>query len=151
MRLTEIGSDYIEIDEQKILNEDLLKIPRVHIIKLSFLSPSSNKINSVFNMFSRTMRFVIEDNIKIYNHLLKKTSKKYYVENMPGQGLISFMRRNNKVLLNISRFSEGEEDFILNYLGDVLRNVEVIKIRKDAYTEHKAILNKWNGNVILGK
>ena len=151
MRITRIGSDYIEINEETIKDEKLLKIPRVHLIKLSFDKPTDSKVKGVLELFPKTNRFVIENNIKIYNNILKFTSKKYYVENTIGQPPITFFKKNNKVLVNFNNLSETEQIFFYKRVlfEDVLRNTEVIIINQDAYEDNKPSLEKWSGNVII--
>ncbi len=151
MQITKIGTDFIEIDEETIKDEKLLKIPRVHLIKLSFDKPTESKVKSVLESFPKTNRFVIEDNIKIYNTILKFTSKKYYVENPVGSSVITFFKKNNKVLCNFNNFSKTEQTFFYrrSAFEDVLRNTEVIVIHQDAYEEHKKTLDNWSGNVII--
>jgi len=151
MQITRIGSDYITIDEDNIRSEELLNIPRVHLIKLDFFQPNETKVMKVISLFPKTNRYVIEDNIRIYNYILKRTSKKYYILNKEGIGLISFFRKNNKVLLNFMNVSEFEKQFLLSEgcFEDLLSNIEVILIDRDAYEEKKDILRNWNGNVII--
>lgn len=150
MRITRIGSDYITINDNNIDDESLLSIPRVHLIKLCFDNPTAEIVERVISNFHKTNRFVIEDNIRIYNSILKTSSKKYYVENIKGMGLISFFRRNNKVLLNITRLTPFEKQFILHVcLIDILRNIEVIHIDIEDFKESETVFNSWNGNVII--
>ena len=151
MHITRIGSDYITIDEDNINDKKLLEIPRVHIIKLFFIDPTKEKILKTLKNFPRTNRFVIEDNIRTYNYVLRNSSKKYYVENTKGDGLITFFRRNNKVLINVNRLSPFERQFLLQVcLVDMLRNIEVIYLEQEDYDENKVIFDSWNGNVIIG-
>ena len=151
MKLTKIGSDFISIDENNLDDETLLAIPRVHIIKLNFLKPSKQKVERVLDLYEATNRFVIEDNIKIYNYILRSTNKKYYIENSPGARLISFFRKNNKVLVNFNNLNLFECQFLLSDVcfEDVLKNTEVIMINKKVYEEKKDILDGWSGNVII--
>lgn len=150
MKLTVIGSDYIVINEDNLRDENMLKIPRVHLIELAFQDPTKEKIESVLTLYSKTNRFVISDNIRIYNALLKQTAKKYYVKNTTGIGLISFFRKNNKVLLDATVLSEQEKSFVLDtLLPDILRNIEVIKVSKSDFEKCKAKLEPWEGNVIV--
>jgi hypothetical protein len=151
MKITKIGYDYITIDEAKIQDEELLNIPRVHLIKLDFQEPDATKIDAVMTLWNKTNRFVIEDNIKIYNSILKRTAKKYYVENKPGTGFISFFRKNNKILLNTVNFKDYEREFIFNIqvLPDLLRNIEVIQLHKADFEKFEYVFEPWNGNVIL--
>lgn len=151
MKLTKIGSDFISIDEDNLDDEKLLSIPRVHIIKLNFLKPTKQKVERVLDLYYMTNRFVIEDNIKIYNYILRSTNKKYYIENSPGARLISFFRKNNKVLVNFNNLNLFERQFLLSEVcfEDVLKNTEVIMLDKNSYDEKKEILKGWSGNVII--
>jgi len=152
MKFTSVGTDYIAITEDNIKNEKLLSLPRVHLIKLMFFNPTEEKIKTVLSLYPRTNRFVIEDNIRIYNSTLKRTNKKYYVMNMPGVGFISFFRKNNKVLLNIENLSVFEKQFVLKVcLEDVLKNIEVIQLNREDFEETEQKFQRWNGNVVLNE
>ena len=151
MKLTKIGSDFISIDEDNLDDEGLLNIPRVHIIKLNFLKPTKQKVERVLDLYPMTNRFVIEDNIKQYNYILRSTNKKYYIENTPGARIISFFRKNNKVLVNFNNLNLFERQFLLSEVcfEDVLKNTEVVMLDKSSYEEKKEILKDWSGNVII--
>jgi len=150
VKFTQLGTDYIGVTESNIESEELLSIPRVHLIKLNFFQPTEEKIYRTLALYPKTNRFVIEDNIRIYNNVLKKTNKKYYVMNLPGVGFISFFRKNNKVLLNVENLNIFEKQFVLSVcLEDVLKNIEVIQLNKSDFEEYESIFRKWNGNVIL--
>jgi hypothetical protein len=151
MQITRIGSDYISINEDSLYDENLINIPRVHLIKLDFFKPSESKIKNVLSLYPKTNRFVIEDNIKIYNYVLRNTQKKYYVSNTKGVKLISFFRKNNKIFLNFMNLNVFERQFLLinECFEDILRNAEVILVDNDILMEKESILNEWNGNVIL--
>jgi hypothetical protein len=152
VRITQLGSDYIAVTEDNLKNEKLLSLPRVHLIKLMFFNPTEEKIKTVLSLYPRTNRFVIEDNIRIYNNTLKRTNKKYYVMNMPGIGFISFFRKNNKVLLNVENLSVFEKQFVLKVcLDDVLRNIEVIQLNREDFNETQGKFERWNGNVVLNE
>jgi hypothetical protein len=94
---------------------------------------------------------VIDDNIREYNFILKRTAKKYYVMNKIGVDIISFFRKNNKILLNFNNLSKEELDFFLmdGIYEDVLRNTEVICINKEVYDLKSEVIDKWKGNVII--
>jgi hypothetical protein len=95
-------------------------------------------------------RFVVEEDIKFYNYVLKNTTKKYYVENKEGDQLISFYKRNNKVLLNVQNLSPIERAYVFSVaLDDVLANTEVMMIPEKHYREHLETFNNWAGNLIL--
>lgn len=150
-RITNIGTDYLCLDESNYLNSKLQKIPRIHLIKLEFNSPDKEKINRTIQLFPKTNRFVVENNIREYNFILKNTSKKYYVMNKRGIDIISFFRKNNKILLNFLNVDKEAERFLLydkNFI-DVLRNTEVIAIDREIYDEKMEILDDWTGNIII--
>jgi len=150
MKITHIGTDFIEINEDNLYDDKLRNIPRVHLIKLSFFNPTEEKVRRVLSFYPRTNRFVIDDNIREYNSILKWTNKKYYIQNNEGDGFISFFRKNNKVLLDFSRLTPYECQFISTAcFEDVLRNLEVIKIDRVVFEEKKELLDIWNGNVII--
>lgn len=151
MKLTRIDSDYIEIDEDNIYDELLLSIPRVHLIKFCFERPDERKIKNVLKLYAKTNRYIIEDNIRIYNYILRSTNKKYYIENSIGAKIITFFRKNNKVLINFDNLISTERDFLLSddCFEDVLKNTEVIKIDQEIFEIKKSILEDWSGNVII--
>lgn len=151
MKLTQIGSDYISINEDNLYDEKLLGIPRVHLIKLDFFNPNEEKIRNVLRKFPKTNRYVVEENIRTYNFILRGTSKKYYVCNQIGVDVISFFRKNNKVLVNFHNLNKFEKAFLLSdkVFIDVLRNTEVIQIDKDIFDEKMEVLENWRGNVIV--
>jgi hypothetical protein len=150
MRITRIGSDYISIDEDNINDEKLLEIPRVHIIYLCFFNPTKEKIEKAISLFPKTNRYVVSDNIRIYNYTFKYTSKKYYVMNGSGDGIITFFRKNNKVLMNLLNLSVFERQFVLEIIfEDILKNIEVVMMDRETFDEKKSLLDTWNGNVII--
>lgn len=151
MRITAIGSDYINVNESNYGSDVYQSIPRVHLIKLDFAMPTYELVNQVLHLFPKTNRFVIEDNIRDYNSILRRTEKKYYVMNKKGTDIISFFRKNNKILLNFLNLFKEEQSFFLmdGIFDDVLRNTEVIAINKKMYDEKLEILDKWKGNVII--
>lgn len=101
----------------------------MHLIKLDFSHPTKEKVKTVINHFPHTNRYVVSNNIKFYNYMLKN-NKKYYVENEKGDSLVSFFKKNNKILLNMNNLTNVELQFIMNDIHDVLNNVEVIFIGK---------------------
>jgi len=66
------------------------------------------------------------------------------VENVPYEPLISFFRKNNKVVLNILRLSRHERIFISNktVLEDILQNLEIIIVNNKFFLENKALFDK---------
>lgn len=151
MRITKIGSDYITVNEENLYDDSLTSLPRVHLIKLEFDNPNEVKVKQVLQAYPVTNRFVIEKDIRTYNYILRKTSKKYYVMNTPEDNLISFFRRNNKVLINVMNLNDNERRMVLfdDVFRDVLRNTEVIMIDRETFDEKREILMEWNGNVII--
>lgn len=146
--MTRLGTDYICVSEDNVT--EYISLPRVHIIKMKFFNPTEDKIKKVLYAYPKTRRYVIEDNIRVYNQALKRTNKKFYVENVNGTGFISFFRKNNKVLLNVTKLSTFEKQFALNIcLEDILRNIEVIQLEEEDFNEYKEIFEKWSGNVII--
>ena len=152
MKLTVPGKDLIIIDESNIESSNTsLAESKIHLIKLNFVTPTFIKVSQVLDKYPLTNRFIIEDNIKVYNDILKNTSKKYYVQNYPGQeGIISFFRKNNKVLLCIPNLAPPERQFALTIgLNDILRNLEIIMIDESNYKINLNKFKEWNGNVVL--
>ena len=151
MKITRIGKDYITINEQNVPTTDERRNDKIHLIKLNFEEPTKEKILFVVDTFQKTNRYVISNNIRVYNDVLKHTGKKYYIENRTGVNLISYLRKNNKILLNFSNLREFEREFLANksILDDVLKNVEVIQMKKSIYNDSLSLLNYWDGNVIL--
>lgn len=151
MRITRIGSDYIKVNEENYSSEIYQSIPRVHLIKFDFVFPTYELVKDVLNLFPKTNRFVIEDNIREYNSILRKTEKKYYVMNKNNSDIISFFRKNNKILFNLMNLSKEERDFFLmdGIFEDTLKNTEVIAISKKIYDEKMEVLDKWKGNCII--
>jgi len=68
-----------------------------------------------------------------------------------GADIISFFRKNNKILLNFNSLSVEEEEFFLldGVFDDVLKNTEVIAIDKHTHDLKLEVLDKWKGNVII--
>ena len=151
MKLTQIGTDYVKINEDNMYDDKLLSIPRVHLIKLDFFNPSEEKVRKVIRNFPKTNRYVIENDIRTYNFILRGTSKKYYVSNRKGADIISFFRKNNKVLVNFHSLNDFEKVFLLSddVFKDMLRNTEVIQIDKSMFDEKMEVLENWRGNVIV--
>jgi len=153
MKLTLIGDDFVVINEQNI--EELSKKldRKIHLIKLNFTEPTRDRILFVINTFVKTNRYVISNNIRFYNDVLKTTGKKYYIENEVGANLISYLRKNNKILVNFNNLRKNESDVMLDekILLDLLRNVEVIQISKEVYCKYVNIFNTWDGNIVMEK
>lgn len=151
MRITNIGTDLIEVNEENYASDVFQSIKRVHLIKLNFERPTYELIENVLYLFPRTNRFIIDKNIKTYNSLLKRTAKKYYVMNKKNVEIISFFRKNNKILFNFMNLTKEERDFFLmkGVFEDLLRNVEVIALNKKIHDEKIEELDLYKGNVVL--
>ena len=150
MKITKMGSDYISVNELNMADESLQKISRIHLIKLDFKEPTFDKVEFVIKTFRSTNRFVIDKNIKFYNDILRNTNKKYYISNTENDKLVTFFKRNNKVLLDMTRLSVLEKAFVFSVaLEDVLMNTEVIIVGNKNYRDNPGRYNNWSGNLIL--
>jgi len=131
-------------------DQKLQEIPRIHLIKLDFKEPTLEKVEFVLNTFKSTNRFVIDNNIRFYNDILRNTNKKYYISNTEADKIITFFKRNNKVILDTTRLSVLEKAFVFSVaLEDVLSNTEVIIVGQKYYRENPGPYNNWSGNLIL--
>jgi hypothetical protein len=151
IKITKPGSDIIVITDQDY-NKDIRIEEKVHLIRLAFDIPTIEKMNWVIDTFYKTHRFIIDsEHIRFYNGFFKRTNKKYYVINDDStNGLISFFKKNNKVLLDITALNEFDKMYVLNVaFNDILKNTEVIIISKDDYTERLEQLNMYNGNCVI--
>ena len=146
MLISKYGEDWITLDESNLGFSK--ERDKVHLIKLQFQAPSEEIVEEVLERFPSTNRFIIEDNIKFYNYCLKNR-KKYYVENSTKTSLISFFKKNNKVLLNFHRLKGIDRDFVISNIDDVLRNVEVVFLGEDMFQNIEQELKHWNGNVLI--
>lgn len=141
--------DFLIIDEDWIQYNKNLPIHRkVHIVQLAFEDPTEDKIEFVLDKFKRTNRFIITDNIRFYNYYFKQTRKKYYVENPKDDNFITFLRKNNKILINFETLN-SIKDLVEKQLEDLLRNTEVIKINKEILYKYEEIFETWSGNAIV--
>jgi hypothetical protein len=152
MKLTVAGRDVISIDESNVemyknkLNKDV----KFHVIKFNFTDPTKEKVEDVLRYFDNTNRFIISDNIKFYNDQLKYVGKKYYVQNRDSENIISFFRKNNKVLCDFTKMTMAAAAFLLeNSLEDILRNCEIIIIDENTMFTYSTLLKSWPGNVII--
>jgi len=150
LRLTEIGKHLILVDED-ILRGSETSDEKIHLIKFKFSEPNKEKIEETIRRYEDTNRFIIGDSIKVYNDILRQTNKKYYVQNRVKQyGIISFFRKNNKVLLSIPSLVDEERDFVLNFaFPDILKNLEILMIEEKDYQDRVKLFKYWKGNVIL--
>lgn len=153
MKKTILGIDYITLNENNIDVMLSNKDKKVHLIKLDFEFPTKEKVLLVIDMFTKTNRYVISNNIRIYNDILRTTGKKYYIENEIGTNLISYLRKNNKILINFNNLRKHELLYVLDQttLFDLLRNVEVVLADDLVYTTYKSIFDSWDGNLIVSE
>lgn len=149
MRFTRPGEDVLVINDTDIENDIRQTSNRVHLLKFNFDNPTQEKIDIIVEKYPEVNRFIIEDNIRFYNYALKPLQKKYYVMNAVGTSLISFLRKNNKILLSLSNLNDIELDFMILDLEDLLKNIEVIEGTQDIYLKYKDIFDMWMGNFIL--
>ena len=148
MKITYPERDYVTINEHNI--DNYRGQCKKHLIKFAFYEPTKEKIVQVLNTYPDTNRFIVPNNIKIYNDVLRNTNKKYYVENRQGEGLITFFKRNNKCILNFNNLSLKEKRFALDYmLVDILYNLEAILISKEDLWDYENIIKLWEGNALL--
>jgi hypothetical protein len=147
------GKDVLVIDENSF--EELMEVTqKVHLIKFAFKNDNEETIKSVkevLNNFPSTNRFIVDNNIRMYNSILKDIpGKKYYVQNSNDK-LVSFFRKNNKVVFSFHSLNKEFEDLFLNedIFKDLLNNVEVIIMEPYQLDEMKWAMKNWNGNVIL--
>jgi hypothetical protein len=146
------GRDIIVVNEQSF--EDNVSYDyKVHLIRLMFDNPTDEKMLWVTNTFKKTNRYVIDtQHIRYYNYYLKRTNLKYYIINTKSDwtGIVSFFKKNNKVLFDITKLSEFDRMFVMNVaLIDILSNTEVILIGKNDYSLMLDIFNQWKGDIII--
>ncbi|MFW6129738.1 MAG: hypothetical protein ACOC56_01055 [Atribacterota bacterium] len=152
MYVAKFGIDVVSINESNI---DLVPVNyKYHLIMLDFSLPTEEKVMKVIENNPRTNRYIIRDNIKIYNNILKRTSKKFYVMNTDHNNIISFFRKNNKCLLDLTVVPDWMLHFITNkeVFIDVLRNVEVLVMDPEMIDESYEFydyLKTWRGNIII--
>lgn len=140
------GTDWIVINEENYKTQE--EIRKFHLIKLEFIKPTVEKVNTVIEKFTLTNRYIIQNNIRFYNDMLK-ARKKYYIENLPGSNFVSFIKKNNKILLNIENLSYVQKRLFEEEHEDVLRNVEVLSMNDSTFEEWEDKLRYWSGNVLL--
>jgi hypothetical protein len=63
--------------------------------------------------------------------------------------ILTFLRKNNKILFNFLNLTTYQQGVFLYFFDDLLRNTEVIAITKEMFDEKMELLDKWNGNVII--
>ena len=153
MILSKPKEDYISIDEEWIQYNSYSPLfkRKVHIVELNFENPTTEILDYVLNKFKWTNRFIIKNNIRFYNSYFRNTRKKYYVENVIDKNLISFFRKNNKILFNFTSLENDKlRELLETYLlEDLLKNVEVIKINKEILYQYERTLENWSGNAII--
>lgn len=153
MIVSSCKEDYIEVDESWLrINENVIQ-KKIHLVKICFRLPTEDKLDQLLYILPRTNRFIIDNNIKFYNDYFKKTKKKYYVENSYNDEtkFISFLRKNNKILLNFTKITSFDLRQVLFYLvrEDLLNNIEILKLSKTDFELYKEHFETWDGNIII--
>jgi hypothetical protein len=150
--ITVPGRDIVVVNEESLTDGKDYDY-KVHLVRLAFNNPTDDKMLWVMQTFRKTNRYVIDINhIRYYNYYLKRTNLKYYIINTQTawRGLVSFFKRNNKVLLDITQLTMFERQFVLNVaLEDVISNAEVLLMSKEDYTDHIDVFNQWKGDIII--
>ena len=150
--ITVPGKDIVVVDETSMINNTVYDY-KVHLVRLKFVSPDDDKMSWVMDAFKKTNRYVVDTlHIRYYNYYLKKTNLKYYIINTKKdwRGLVTFFKKNNKVLLDFTQLTDFEKMFVLNVsLEYVLSNAEVILIDKADYTLQLEMFNQWKGDIII--
>ena len=149
--ITRLGKDVIKISEENIYDVSDIN-HKVHLIRLDFKKPKNEIMKWVITTFPQTNRYIIDnEHIRFYNYFFKRTNLKYYVINTNKYytGLISFFKRNNKVLLDTTILNKNDIKFVFDNLIDVLSNTEVIIINNNNYNNNIDVLKEWKGNIIL--
>jgi len=150
--ITVPGRDIIVVDEDSYGQESSFNY-KVHLVRLAFKDPDDSKMEWVLNTFKKTNRYVVDiHHIRYYNYYLKRTNLKYYIINTRDtwKGIISFFKRNNKVLLDTTQLSLFEKQFVFNVaLQDVLSNAEVLLMDKQDYTDNLEVFNQWKGDIVI--
>lgn len=153
MKLTVLGKDYIILNEFDLKNSDLSEKEKIHLIKINIKNPELKTLEGITYLFPNTNRYVISSssNIKVYNEFFKKIYKKYYVENDTNAHLVSFLRKNNKILFNYCNLNSHDKEFVNSpeILTDLLWNCEVFYSSKSFFEMRKSVFQKWPGNLIL--
>lgn len=150
--MTVPGRDIVVVNEKNIESDDSY-MHKVHLVRLSFRNPTDDKMEWVMQTFRNTNRYVIDTtHIRYYNYYLKRTNLKYYIINTRNswRGLVSFFKRNNKVLLDFTQLSLFERQFALKVsLDDILSNTEVVLIEEEDFIDNADTFRRWRGDVIL--
>ena len=153
MIVSKYKEDYIEVDESWLRNNENVIQRKVHLVKICFNTPTEDKLDQLLYILPRTNRFIIDNHIRIYNDFFKKTKKKFYVENTvkDENRFVSFLRKNNKVLLDFTKIKSPNLMYVLYELvwEDLLSNIEIIKMDKTCFELYKDHLTFWDGNIIL--
>lgn len=151
IKITKPGTDIIVITDEDYHNDTQME-NKIHLIRLAFDDPTTEKMSWVTESFYKTHRYIIDsENIRFYNGFFKRTNKKYYVINdSKTMGLISFFKKNNKVLLDVTALTEFDRMYALNVAFlDILKNTEVIIISQEDFDAHVDELSMYNGNCII--
>lgn len=152
MIVTVPGKDIITVTDSELEGWTPEAVDKkVHLIKIKLDEPTEDKMNFILFKYPHTNRFIVGDNIRFYNWFFRNYEKKYYVENRYNAKIISFFKKNNKVLLNFNKLDYDTKRFALKneVFKDILRNLEIIQLDDETFNRKKDILSSWNGNVIV--
>lgn len=157
MIITVPGKDIITINDSDINELDIENWnvepyeKKIHLIKVEIANPTEQKLDFILEKYPHTNRFVISDNVRFYNWFFRKCEKKYYVQNNYNSQIISFFKKNNKILLNFNKLDYDTKKFALknSIFKDILRNLEILQLNEEDFNKRKSILLNWNGNVIV--
>jgi len=152
MIITVPEKDLITVNDDDIENWNITPIEKkVHLVKVQISNPTEELLDNILAKYQYTNRFIINNNIKFYNWFFRKNEKKYYVSNNYNTNLISFFKKNNKVLLNFNKLDRFTAKFALknDVFKDILNNLEIIELDEYEFNMKKKILDNWSGNVIV--
>ncbi len=153
MKFTIPGKDIISITDEDLVSLSSPK-SKIHLIRLKLDRPSISAMDLITDFYHKTNRYIVDmENVRFYNSYFKTTNIKYYVINTERYytGIISFFKRNNKILLDTTILDDDTKDYINipDVMIDILSNMEVIIIDQFYFDINKDIFSKWNGNVII--
>jgi hypothetical protein len=150
------GKDVLVVDDNNyhsMLNYD----KRFHILKINFSNDIVERTKNIVHILN-VNRFIIDnirEDVKLYNSIFRNMiGKKYYVKNQElGGNLISFFRKNNKVVFSFPDIEDNQVWFDFfnepKVFKDVLTNCEVVIMREAQFNEKKPFMRYWRGNVII--
>ena len=164
MLITKIGRDLIEINEKTFSSgfsslQSFKQLDKIHLIKLNLQNPTKSLIFEIFKIYPQTKRFIVEEtlncSINYWNSVFKQYKKetgnwkKFYVENSKNQSILKFLKRHNKILLNLGNLTESALNLVKFELNSILDLVEVIKGPIDFLKNYNEVIMNWTGNYII--